>query len=66
MNLHTDALSEEVQEIFLNEGVDSEILRLADYKIALGVSGDMGEGDEWPKVFEKVMAADILIIGTPL
>lgn len=63
---HTDALSEEVQEIFVKEGVESEILRLADYKIALGVSGDMGEGDEWPKVFEKVMAADILIIGTPL
>lgn len=63
---HTDALSEEVQEIFVKEGVESEILRLADYKIALGVSGDMGEGDEWPKVFEKVMAADIVIIGTPL
>lgn len=63
---HTDALSEEVQEIFVKEGVESEILRLADYKIALGVSGDMGEGDEWPRVFEKVMAADIVIIGTPL
>lgn len=63
---HTDALSEEVQEIFIKEGIDSEIIRLADYKIAYGMESNLGNGDEWPKVFQKVLAADILIIGTPL
>jgi multimeric flavodoxin WrbA len=63
---NTDALSEEVQEIFIKEGIDSEIIRLADYKIAYGMEGDMGNGDEWPRIFEKVLAADILIIATPL
>nr|WP_243727745.1 hypothetical protein [Halanaerobium saccharolyticum] len=24
------------------------------------------EKDDWPQIFEKVMAADILILGTPI
>ncbi|QUW22828.1 flavodoxin family protein [Sporosarcina sp. Marseille-Q4063] len=63
---HTEALSEKVQMIYKNENVESEIIRLADYNIAYGIAPDMGEGDEWPSIFEKVKAADILIIGTPL
>ena len=26
----------------------------------------MGEGDEWPQILEKILAADILIIGTSI
>lgn len=47
-------------------GVASEILRLADFKISFGIAEDMGDGDEWPKVLEKVKAADIVVIGTPI
>ena len=63
---HTEALAEKVQEIYKNQQVDSEIIRLADYNIPYGISADMGEGDEWPLIFEKVKNTDILIIGTPL
>lgn len=63
---HTEALAEKVQEIYKDEKIDSEIIRLADYNIAYGISPDMGEGDEWPLIFEKVKESDILIIGTPL
>lgn len=63
---HTEGFMEDVKVHFNQLGVESEIVRLADYNIAYGVQEDMGDGDEWPKVFEKVMAADILIIGTPL
>jgi multimeric flavodoxin WrbA len=63
---HTEALSEKVQTIYMNENIESEIIRLADYNIAYGIAPDMGDGDEWPSIFEKVKAADILIIGTPL
>lgn len=47
-------------------GISSEILRLADFKISFGIAEDMGDGDEWPKVLEKVKAADIVVIGTPI
>ena len=63
---NTEALAEKVQVIYKNQKVESEIIRLADYNIPYGISADMGEGDEWPLIFEKVKNTDILIIGTPL
>ncbi|TYS55584.1 flavodoxin family protein [Sutcliffiella horikoshii] len=63
---NTEALMKEVIKHFNNENVESEIVRIADYNIKFGVSEDEGYGDEWPEVFNKVMRADILIIGTPL
>ncbi|MGB7999543.1 MAG: flavodoxin family protein [Anaerobacillus sp.] len=63
---NTDALYQEAASIFEQEGVESESIRLADYKIAFGMSEDEGNGDEWPIIFEKVKAADIIVIGTPI
>lgn len=39
---------------------------MADYNIAFGVEGDMGNGDEWPVIADKIKEADILLVGTPL
>lgn len=63
---HTEALSKEVLDILEREQVETEVVRLADYKIPYGIAEDMGDGDEWPHVFEKVKEADIVIISTPL
>jgi len=63
---NTEALAKEVIEIYQKENVNSEIIRLSDYNILYGISGDMGDGDEWPQILEKIKNADILIIGTPL
>ena len=47
-----------------------ELVRVVDYDIAYGVQVDMTEHgwetDEWPQILEKVMAADILVIGSPI
>jgi len=67
---HTQGLIDVSIEIMNKEGVQVECLRLADYNIAPGVQPDMTkegfETDDWPAVYEKVEAADILIIGTPI
>ncbi|KIL52149.1 flavodoxin family protein [Jeotgalibacillus soli] len=63
---NTDALIQKANEIYEENGVSAETIRLADYSIALGISDDMGDRDEWPKIFEKVKEADILIMATPL
>ena len=51
-------------------GVAVESIRASDHDIAPGVWDDMTEHgwerDEWPGILEKVMAADILVIGTPI
>ncbi|WP_394218929.1 flavodoxin family protein [Halobacillus trueperi] len=63
---HTEGLSREVLEILEKEGVETEIVRLADYHIPYGISEDLGGGDMWPQIFEKVKKADIVLFGTPL
>jgi hypothetical protein len=44
----------------------SDTLRMADYDILPGVTSDEGEGDDWPKLREQILAHDILIFGTPV
>jgi multimeric flavodoxin WrbA len=45
--------------------VIGELVRVVDLNVAPGVEADMGDGDEWPALRDKVLAADILIIATP-
>lgn len=63
---HTEGLMRDVIPHFETLGVDTEIVRVIDYHVAFGVTEDEGDGDEWPKLLEKVKAAEIVIIGTPL
>ena len=41
-------------------------IRLADYNILPGVKSDEGEGDAWPALRSRILAADILIFGGPI
>lgn len=45
--------------------IRSETIRAVDHAIAPGVQTDMGEGDEWPRLREQVLRADILVFVTP-
>jgi multimeric flavodoxin WrbA len=59
-------MAEHVCEQLRSNGVKTESLRCADYSILPGVEADMGDGDEWPKIRQRVMAADILLLSTPV
>ncbi len=50
-------------EALEDESVSCEIVCLVDLDVRPGVSSDEGGGDEWPRVLEKVLAANILVIG---
>ena len=63
---NTEALIRKVAGLMEALGVNTEIVRLIDHKIAFGVSSDEGDGDEWPQVLKKVRETDILVIGTPI
>ena len=41
-------------------------VRIADHDVRPGVTSDEGEGDAWPALRERILAADILIFGTPV
>ncbi|MDY0255486.1 MAG: NAD(P)H-dependent oxidoreductase [Tenuifilaceae bacterium] len=67
---HTQGLMNLSIKIMENEGVSVDQIRLIDHKVATGVYPDMREHgwefDEWPELFERLFAADILVIGTPI
>lgn len=67
---HTEGLIKISKAILEKNKVKVEVLRPVDYEIAPGVWPDMTEHgwekDDWPKIYKKVQAADILILGTPL
>ncbi|HEX6298886.1 MAG TPA: flavodoxin family protein [Acidimicrobiia bacterium] len=67
---NTQGLMDISAEIMLRQGVEVETIRAVDHDIATGIWPDMiehgWETDEWPALFERVMAADILVLGTPI
>ncbi|WP_396638392.1 flavodoxin family protein [Maribacter sp. R77961] len=67
---HTARLMEVSKAIMAKENVTIDEIRLVDHKVASGVYPDMTEhgweADVWPKLFERVIEADILILGTPI
>lgn len=67
---HTQGLMDVSINIMKKEKVKVECIRFRDYDIAFGVQPDMtkngAEKDDWPKIYKKVKAADILIVGTPI
>jgi len=67
---HTDHLLAVVRALLEDAGSAVETVRAVDLHLAPGVQPDMtehgAERDDWPALFERVDAADILVIGTPI
>jgi multimeric flavodoxin WrbA len=67
---HTRLLLDASAGIMERNGVAVEHLHLAEREVPPGVYPDMRQHgytrDEWPALWPKVLAADILIVGTPL
>ena len=67
---HTEGLMRLPRAIMEANGIAVEVLRPVDFDLAPGVQPDMTEEgferDDWPGLFEKVLAADILVVGTPI
>ena len=67
---HTQALADRSIAIMQRNGVAVDVIRAVDRDIATGVYPDMTEhgwdADEWPAIQEQVMAADILVLLSPI
>ncbi len=67
---HTEGLIDISTGILERQGVQVEVLRAVDLDIATGVWPDMTEHgwetDEWPVIYSRVMAADILTLAGPV
>ena len=67
---HTETLMQVSQAIMEEQDVAVEHVRAVDLTLAPGVQPDMtkhgAERDDWPDLYEKVAAADILVVGSPI
>jgi multimeric flavodoxin WrbA len=67
---NTQALGDISIGIMERSGVSVDVIRAVDEDIATGVYPDMTEHgwerDSWPSIFEKVLAADILVLLSPI
>jgi len=67
---HTQGLIDIATAIMEQNSISVETLRAVDYRLAFGVWPDMTkhgwDHDEWPVICDKVKAADILVITSPI
>ena len=62
----SELIAEHVCEQLRAQGVTTESVRCVDHSISPGVEADMGDGDEWPAIREKVLNSNILVLATPV
>ncbi|SFP38241.1 flavodoxin family protein [Variovorax sp. 770b2] len=62
----TGAMLRDVAAAFAAHGVETETVHAAAHNILPGTRSDEGPGDDWPALRAKVMAADIVVIGSPI
>lgn len=67
---HTDLLIDVSRKIMEKHGVDVEVIRVIDSGIATGLWPDMTKhgyvSDTWPDIYNKIKAADIVVITGPI
>ncbi|BDT87531.1 NAD(P)H-dependent oxidoreductase [Nocardia cyriacigeorgica] len=61
----SDLLASQLLAEFARHDVRGEIVRVVDYDVLPGITPDEGDGDQWPRIRERILAADILLVSTP-
>jgi multimeric flavodoxin WrbA len=62
----TEKLLKQLLAAFGEYDAAGEIIRVVDFNVKPGVSADEGPGDDWPDLRRRVLACDILVIGSPI
>ncbi|MGH3940688.1 MAG: flavodoxin family protein [Pseudonocardiaceae bacterium] len=61
----SELMAEQVLDALAKHDVDGELLRVVDFDVRPGVQTDMGQGDQWPEIRRRIVAADLLVLSTP-
>ena len=61
-----EVLGREVLAALGHHGVTGTVVRVVDHDVRFGVSTDEGDGDGWPAIRSMMLAADILVVATPI
>ena len=61
----SELMAQQVLDELAKHGVTGSLERVLDHNVKPGVEADMGEGDEWPALRARILAADIFLLATP-
>ena len=62
---NTQDLIQKSVDIMYDQNIETEIIRFADCHIDASIDPEHKE-DDWPEIYQKILNADILIIGSPI
>ena len=62
----SEVLGQELLEALAEHDVTGDMVRVVDERVKFGVQVDEGDGDGWPGIRQKMLAADILVLTTPI
>lgn len=62
----TQKLLDQLLRALHKHGVETSSTRAVNHDIKPGVKSDEGDGDAWPALREEILAADILVLATPI
>ena len=61
----SELIARQILDELAGHRVAGDSVRVADHAVLPGVDDDMGPGDDWPAILDKIRAADILVLATP-
>ncbi|SDR94939.1 flavodoxin family protein [Microlunatus soli] len=61
----TELIAQQVLDALAEHDVNGSMIRVVDHDVRPGVEADMGDGDAWPEIRRRLLAADILVLATP-
>jgi multimeric flavodoxin WrbA len=62
---NTEVLAKQLADELEKRQVDCEFVRAVDHNILPGVTSDEGKGDDWPKIRNKILESEILVLASP-
>lgn len=63
---NTETLCDFISDRMRSAAVECETIKLVHHDIPPGTYSDMGAGDQWPGILQRILDADILVIATPI
>lgn len=63
---NTEILVEFLSEYLTKQQIEFEVIKLANRHILPGTYTHMDVEDDWPEIYNKILAADILLFATPI
>jgi len=63
----TQLLAEQLLEQLAQQGATTDLVRVVDHDVHVGVVVDaVADGDAWPAIRQRLLAADILVLASPI